>query len=306
MSLVATVAMTEIWQTQRERGGFTIRLGLWFALRFGYSATRAILYPICLYFVLFSVLPRRASRDYLERVLGRAVGMRDIFRHYHIFAATILDRFYFLAGRTEGYDVKFHGLELIEGYVAEGRGCLLLGSHLGSFDVLRVLAKRNLDLTIKVLMFPENSRRISETLSALNPGLAEAIIPLGKPNSIMEAHRCLANGECVGLLADRNSRGDKRFATPFLGTKAEFPVGPMMLAALAGQPVVMFFGLYRGSRRYDIHFELLADHVPKEARKNPEMLHDLVERYAGRLEAHCRSAPYHWFNFYKFWARDDA
>jgi predicted LPLAT superfamily acyltransferase len=299
--------MTEIWQTQRERGsGAMIRLGVWIALRFGYTATRALLYPICLYFFLFSVNPRRASRDYLERVLGRVPGVRDIFRHYHTFAATILDRFYFLAGRTKGYDIEFHGLELIEGYVAERRGCLLLGSHLGSFDVLRVLAGQNLGLTVKVLMFPENSRRIGEILAALNPGLAEAVIPLGKPWSIMEAHRCLANGEFVGLLADRNTRGDKRVATPFLGADAEFPLGPMMLAALAEQPVIMFFGLYRGSRRYDIHFELLAEHVPKEFRKNPEILHELVARYAGRLEAYCRSAPYNWFNFYDFWARDGA
>lgn len=299
--------MTETWQVQRERGsGAMIRLGVWIALRFGYTATRALLYPICLYFFLFSVSPRKASRDYLARVLGRAVGARDIFRHHHTFAATILDRFYFLAGRTEGYDIEFHGLELIEGYIAEGRGCLLLGSHLGSFDVLRVLARQNLGLTIKVLMFPENSRRIGAALAALDPGLAEAVIPLGTPRSIMEAHRCLTNGEFVGLLGDRNTRGDKRMVTPFLGADAEFPLGPMMLAALADRPVVMFFGLYRGNRRYEVHFELLTEHVPRDYRKDPKMLHDLVARYARRLEAHCRSAPYNWFNFYDFWTRDGA
>ncbi len=299
--------MTETWQVQRERGSSAmIRLGVWIALRFGYSATRALLYPICLYFFLFSASSRKASRDYLARVLDRAVGVRDIFRHYHTFAATILDRFYFLAGRTQRYDVRFHGLELIEGYLAERRGCLLLGSHLGSFDVLRVLARQNLGLTIKVLMFPENSRRIGGILAALNPALAEAIIPLGKPQSIMEAHRCLTNGEFVGLLGDRNSRGDKRFVTRFLGADAGFPLGPMMLAALADRPVVMFFGLYRGNRRYDVHFELLAEQVPREYRKDPKMLHELVARYAGRLEAHSRSAPYNWFNFYDFWARDGA
>ncbi len=299
--------MAEVWQKKRERGSRPmIRLVAWIALSFGYSMARVLMYPICLYFFLFSASSRRASRDYLGRILGRVPGARDIFRHHHTFAATILDRFYFLSGRTDGYDIRFHGLELIEGYLAQGRGCLLLGAHLGSFDVLRVLAEQRSGLTIKVLMFPENSRRIGETLAALNPDMAKAVIPLGKPQSIMEAHRCLANGEFVGLLADRNTRGNKRFATPFLGEDAEFPLGPMMLAALADQPVIMFFGLYRGGRRYDVHFELLAEHVPREYCKKPEMLHGMVEQYAARLEAHCRSAPYNWFNFYDFWARDDT
>lgn len=298
--------MEESWQAQKERGSATLlRMVVWFSLRLGYPTGRILLYPISLYFLLFSGPARRASRDYLGRVLGRRPGTVDLFRHYHTFAATILDRFYLLSGRGEEYDIRFHGLELIEKYGAQNSGCLLLGAHIGSFDALRSLAERA-GVTVKALMFPDNSSRMGAVLAALNPGLAENIIPLGTPRSIMQAHECLSRGEFVGLLADRNTRGDKRIAVPFLGDDAEFPLGPMMLAALAERPVVLFFCLYGGSRRYDIHFELLTERAPKGCRKNPEVMRGLIADYARRLESYCRSAPYNWFNFYDFWRKDEA
>jgi predicted LPLAT superfamily acyltransferase len=35
--------------------------------------------------------------------------------------------------------------------------------------------------------------------------------------------------------------------------------------------------------------------------RSDDVLRDLVERYAARVEHHCRTAPYNWFNFYDFW-----
>jgi predicted LPLAT superfamily acyltransferase len=64
---------------------------------------------------------------------------------------------------------------------------------------------------------------------------------------------------------------------------------------------VLCFGLYRGGRRYEIVVEPFCDgtRLPREGRDRA--LGELVARYAGRLEAHCRRLPYNWFNFYDFW-----
>ncbi|NJN45664.1 MAG: lipid A biosynthesis acyltransferase, partial [Candidatus Competibacteraceae bacterium] len=68
-----------------------------------------------------------------------------------------------------------------------------------------------------------------------------------------------------------------------------------------GCPVIIFFGLYRGSNRYDIHFERLADVITLDRACRQQQLQHWAQRYAERLEHYTRSAPYNWFNFYDFW-----
>jgi predicted LPLAT superfamily acyltransferase len=112
---------------------------IWMALSVGRPVARALLYPICAYYLVFSRQARRAIRPYLIRALGRPVGWRDLFRQYHCFASTILDRVYLLAGQDGRFDIDIRGLDLLKDRLARGRGCLLLCSHLGSFEVVRAI-----------------------------------------------------------------------------------------------------------------------------------------------------------------------
>ena len=89
---------------------------------------------------------------------------------------------------------------------------------------------------------------------------------------------------------------------PFLGEAADFPTGPMILAAALEAPVVLFFGVRTGRRRYDVHFEPFADPVVLGPRRAVDLAH-WVGRYAARLEAQSRAHPYNWFNLYDFWKR---
>jgi predicted LPLAT superfamily acyltransferase len=66
--------------------------------------------------------------------------------------------------------------------------------------------------------------------------------------------------------------------------------------------MVLFFGLYLGGRRYEMRLEPFADAIVLDARDREASVRPWVERYARRLEHHCRLAPYNWFNFYDFWA----
>jgi predicted LPLAT superfamily acyltransferase len=137
------------WLEQRERGGLlAMRTAARVLLGVGHAFGRLLLYPVCLYFVVFSRQARAASRDDLSRVLGRPAGVRDVARHYLTFARTLQDRVYFLAGRTAEYNVEQHGAEAVELALAKGKGCLLLGAHIGSFEVLRVVGARERRLPV--------------------------------------------------------------------------------------------------------------------------------------------------------------
>jgi predicted LPLAT superfamily acyltransferase len=295
------------WAGQAERGNrFALRLILWTALRLGRTASRLVLYPITLYFLIKARPQRVASRRFLTRVQGHPAGLFQVARHIHCFAATILDRVFLLTGRQEALEIRVHNPQLISERVAVGQGFLLLGSHLGSFEVLRVLAVEQQQLPLKILMDPMHNQIITKVLDGLNPAVAATVLPLGTPRTLLAVKEALDAGSMVGLLGDRCGPDETGITCRFFERPARFPTGPMVLAALTQVPVVLAFGLYRGGNHYDLHFEDLAERVELDRRDREGAVCGWVQRYAERLEYHTRLAPYNWFNFYDFWNDEDS
>jgi len=294
------------WSRQRERGSpAALHLIRWIALNLGRRPARLLLYPITGYFLIKAGGPRRASRRFLTRVLGRPARLADVARHMHCFAVTILDRVFLLTGRRDVLDIRLHGEALVDLRLAAGQGFLLLGAHLGSFEVLRALAIDAARMPIKVLMYPAHNRIITEMLHALNPEFAASVISLAGPHPLLAVKESLDAGYGVGVLGDRCRTGEPTVACDFLGGRATFPSGPLGLAAVTGAPVILFFGLHQGGNRYDVHFELLAERIQLGSRTEREaQLRHWVQRYADRLAHYARAAPLNWFNFYDFWEEE--
>jgi predicted LPLAT superfamily acyltransferase len=290
------------WVARPERSSVAaIRFIVWVALRLGRPAARLLLYPICLYFVVFSRKPRRASAKFLERALGRRPGFNDLFRHYHVFAACLLDRVFFLNDQTDQFDIHVHGEEIAVEMLKRGTGCLLLGGHMGSFEAIRTLGRKQPGLKVSLVMYEENARKINSVLGAINPDLALEVIALGRPDSMLKVRESLDRGDFVGMLGDRTLEGEGEIRLPFMGEPASFATGPFQLAALLKRPVVLMVGLYGGGRRYDVHFEQLADFSTVTTPERAGEVRQAAGRFAGRLEHFARLSPYNWFNFYDFW-----
>ncbi|ALJ29915.1 acyltransferase [Stenotrophomonas acidaminiphila] len=292
------------WKRRPEGGGrAAIRLIAAIARHGGRGIARLCLYPITGYFLLVRASERRASRAYLGRVLGRRARLRDVARHIHTFAATILDRVFLLGGRMDLFDIRTEGTSELLARLDEGRGVLLFGSHLGSFDALRALGRQRPDLKLRVLLDRGHNAAITELLAELDPGLAAGIIDAGQggPAVVLAIQQALQEGAMVALLVDRARPGETALAAPLLGTPAPFPTAPWLIASVLKAPVMLAFGLYRGGNRYDLLFEPFATAVDVPRAQRAEALSALVHRYAGRLEHHLRGAPWNWFNFYDFW-----
>lgn len=294
--------MNPAWREQQERGSrTTIRIMLWIASSLGRPAARALLYPICLYYVSFSVRARRAIRQFRERVLGRPATWTDLFRHFYSFASTILDRVYFLRGQFGAFDIRVHGLDALDRMLAQQRGCLLLGSHLGSFEVVRAVGLSRKDVEIRVLMDEQNALLIRALIQELNPAVAETVIQVGGVDTMLHVKESVERGGVVGIMGDRVMRGDHAVSCTFFGHHARFPIGAMRLAHVVRAPIVLFFGLYRGNNRYDVYLESFSEQVQLSSEARDHDLARWTQRYAARLEAFCRQAPDNWFNFYDFW-----
>jgi predicted LPLAT superfamily acyltransferase len=289
------------WVDRPERSNtLALRFMAWVAMALGRPVARLLLYPICLYFLVFSNRARSASSQYLSRVLGREAGLADSFRHYHTFASILLDRVFLLNDQFSRFDVRIHGAEIIDELVTAGEGCVLLGAHFGSFEIVRS-GGRARGLRVSMVMYEENARKVGAVLEAINPDLQMEIIALGRVDSILKVEAALARGEVVGMLADRTLKGGGTVSCHFLGEQARFPTGPLRIAIMLKRPIALIFGLYRGGNRYEIHIERFADPKQSGSRARPPIIEQLLQRYAERLEHYCRLAPYNWFNFYDFW-----
>jgi predicted LPLAT superfamily acyltransferase len=295
------------WIRHRERGSIALlRIMAFVSRHLGRTLSRIPLYGIAIYFFLFAPSARRHSRRYLRLALGRHPSARDRFRQILSFATTIHDRVYLINGQFGIFNITLQGETLMLAQVDSGRGALLMGAHMGSFEVMHSLGRRRRGLQVAMAMYEENAHKINAILAAINPHLKSDIVPLGRIDAMLNIAERLDRGAFVGVLGDRTLGGEPVQAVTLLGERAYLPTGPMRAAAILRCPVFFMAGLYRGKNNYHVVFEPVADFSSTPAAVRSTAVRSAIERYAAVLDRYCRSDPYNWFNFHDFWRAQDG
>jgi predicted LPLAT superfamily acyltransferase len=302
------------WRKIPEAGTvFALRLLVLLARIFGRRVAGWLLYVVALYYAVVRGGARRASRDYLRRVGHRAT-FANVVRHLHTFAQVSLDRLFFLTGRLDSFHFEQRNHESLVEAAKTGRGVLLLGAHLGSFEVMRCRAKQ-FGVPINIVADFSNAERVNGVLRSLAPDLDTRLIPLGTDpvGAVLEIRAAIDRGELVAILGDRppSSKVGKTGAarvvmSQFLGAAAAFPAGPWLLAHSLGCPVYFVAGVYTRPNHYALQFEFLADQVRLDRHEREAALARYAQAYASMLETYARSAPLNWFNFFDFWNQGEA
>lgn len=294
------------WLRQPERGSL-LALGAlsWLARHAPAAVTSPLMWPIALWFAAFpSRIAAEGQAAYFRAVLGRPPRFSDRFRQCLTFAHVVLDRARLLSGGLSGYAVRPEGEESILRLHRARRGAVLLGAHFGSFEALRAFDRSLPGLTVRYLMFQENAQRLTRLLEALNPGVADQVIPVGDGQSAMLAVReALEAGQFVAYLGDRMPAPSARgaVAVDFLGAPILVPRAPYLSAILAGVPLILCFAPRTGRRRYDIRFVELYDGAPVPRGERDARCHAMAQTYADALAEMCRRHPHNWFNFFDPW-----
>jgi len=290
------------WIVARERGSSSmLRLMAFLSLRLGRTLSRSVLYGIALYFFLFAPRARLNARRYLRLALDRMPTARERFRQILHFATTIHDRVYLMNRRYDLFEITVDGEAMMHAQLAGGRGALLMGTHMGSFEVMRSLGRRQPGLHVAMAMYEENARKISGILAAISPDFEPDIISLGRIDAMLSLAERLERGAFVGMLGDRTLGAEPVQPVTLLGKRAYLPTGPMRAASILRCTVIFMIGLYRGKNRYHVVFAPLADFSATPAKARAEAVRAAIERYAALLDQYCRSDPYNWFNFFDFW-----
>lgn len=177
---------------------------------------------------------------------------------------------------------------------AQGRGTLLLGTHMGNFN-LGLLGLSACGLEIQALSLA-NPNQGFVLLNRLRARGGMELTPI-TPQSLRQAIARLKRGGIVMTAFDRPIPEERHLVT-FFGQPAYFAPGPARLAVLAQAGVIM------GSCHYDPDAGHVLHAQPVDMVYTGDRRHDLdvaVTRMAQVLEGYVRQRPEQWMMFYPFW-----
>ncbi|MDA8137517.1 MAG: lauroyl acyltransferase [Desulfobacteraceae bacterium] len=257
----------------------------------------------------FFFFPRRAATSaHFYRVLfpdrGRWHAWWCAWRQFQNFTTVFLDRDLLHARGAIQY--TFTGRDHLIAAMAQGRGGILLMSHLGNWEVGARLLRRNIpDLRLMLFMGRQAKeqieRRQKEDLAASGIRIAAADQADGSPFELLEGVGFLKSGGFVSMTGDVVWRPDQRVvAARFLGHTVHLPEAPFMLALVSGAPLYIFFAAKSGPRRY--HFSVSAP-IPVAAQTRAQRaaaVAQAAQAYADQLAAQVRRHPLEWYHFTPF------
>ena len=301
------------WAQKSERGNRGwLAFALWLYRNLGRWAVALILIPITAYFIAFDRVTRSSSRDWLatawatpegRAALRRKPGWWATYRHVYAFSSSVLDRLVLWGGGASTFRIDHSGGEALLELARQGKGAILLGAHLGSFDMLRLISSQY-GLRVNVLMFTAHAERVNALFESLGGGSRVRVISLdpGSVKSAFEIKACLDRGEFVGILADRVHAGgrERPAATHFAGRRAAFPLSPFLVGVVLGAPMFLSLCVTTGHLRYFAVTEPIFSGGPVPRNLREKVALESLENWVRRFEHYSLASPRQWFNFYDF------
>ena len=301
--MAAAASSTKHWSgTGKLRGGtFGVRFFVTALRLLGVRLTYVLLVPVVL--TLSFISPDiAATMEFHRRMFGPAGALRRrwiVIKHFFSFGRAIIDRTAILAGMTKRFSFAFDGEQHLRDAVTGGKGVLLLTAHVGNWEVAGQLISR-IDVPVNVTGFDNEDPAVRELLTKASKQKFKLIPLSGAPTDVIELVAALRRGELVCMLGDR-AYGGPTARVPFLGDAASFPVGPYVLAAIAGAPLVQVFSLREPGGHY--HFfgfpPVPPVHPPRHERD--AHLRQCAAQFAANLESIVKRDPLQWYNFFPFW-----
>ena len=269
--------------------------------RFGILPAYLFLFFPCVAYTLFDVKAKVGIRALRTR-LGLRTGLLDYYRHFYAFGLSLVDRIAFLVRPRSRFSYHCSREELIADAARDGAGVILLGSHVGNWEIAGNLLVDRIGAPVNIVMLQAEKEALMEVYRPAFEQRRVHIIAMTEDGSgtAVECMAALHRGEIVALLGDR-TKNQTSEEFEFLGFPARFPRGPFALALASGAPIIPVFTIKTGLRCYTFSAgdPIILRNVSREDRDMS--VHHALGQYVRSLENIVRSHPHEWFNFYDFW-----
>lgn len=284
---------------------FFLNLLGWAHRTIGSWITRLVAWIISTGYFVFKPERVRNSLD-LYRALfpgkGRLFHYYCVWKQFHEYAANYSDTIQSGWGGPLAYDSE--GWEYLEEAAASGRGCMILISHLGNWEIgARGLKQKGLDMTMIMGHRPGSATSDQQKEYLRSDGLGVKVSELGTQTPLggVEILSALRQGRMVSMAGD-TSWTDRHHQVPvrFLGHEVLLPAAPHALALVAGVPILTMFGFRLGRNRH--HF---VAHPPRYVTASSRTdrqraIQASAQVYADQLAESLRQYPWQWGIFTPF------
>jgi lauroyl/myristoyl acyltransferase len=199
-------------------------------------------------------------------------------------------------------DVQGHGARFMEA-LEGGKGVILVTGHFGNWEIGGALM-RALGLPMTVLAMREADDEINRIRVEYRQRFgADTIEVRQSMDTALQIRRRLAENRIVAMLMDRHVDRD-RVAVTFFGRRAWFLRTPPLLAYMTGAPLLPCSIVRTASGRFRVR-PGTAIHVSRDLDRDVAVQR-AAQAFALQLEACIRETPHAWYQFYPYWASQDA
>jgi predicted LPLAT superfamily acyltransferase len=258
-----------------------------------------VLVLVVLYYFLFSWDSTRHSYSFFRKRCEYS-GIRSIamvYWSYFMLGQSLIDKVAVMSGLSNKFTSTSNGSENIVKMAQMKRGAIMLGAHLGNWEIAGHFIARY-DTVVNILVFDGEHEQIKDYIDSVTGGKKFKMIPIKSDLShVYMMSEALMRGETICMHADRFLPGNRTLAVPFFGKKALFPAGPFQLVKALKAPYTFVYGVKTGISHYDFY----ARH-PREV-SDFNSVESMMEDYVTDLESMVKKCPGQWFNYYDFWAK---
>ena len=307
------------WTHQKEQGKDWMRAITLFSIRkMPGILVRILAIPIGFFFWLVSVNQRKAIKIYLKKI--RPDRKPYTLSLFLAFSITIIEKLESWAGKIRFGKIHFQqdDITAIWKELEEGKGAFLICSHLGNMEMLRAIAdygeigvsrKVPVISIVDFAVTAEFNHMIEETNGSSMHNIISAD-DIG-PDTMMILQEHVAKGGIVVIAGDRSSADtpDRNYDIDFLGSPAQFPQGPFIIASLLECPTYFVFAARQKplsvSAEYNMHIHKTSVKFSGNRSEKKRQVRQMAEEFVRYLEKYCNKYPLQWYNFYEYWEKGD-
>lgn len=185
----------------------------------------------------------------------------------------------------------------IEAELAKGRGMLLLGPHLGNWEI-GVFAYSALEKHLTYLARPLDNPLIEEFTVQLRTRFGNE--PIDKNNSVTKAMSILRTGGILGVLPDVNVLPRDGVFVPFFGTLACTTSGVAMMAMRTNAMILPMCCVWnKETEKYNVFYGKMIEH-PHTGDRHRDVF-EMTAAFTAELEKFIRAYPDQWLWIHKRW-----